>query len=165
MTNEIPGRSVFSGLRLPARTGDWQTIGTLENILRFSRFSQAECNSANDGFRHVVSRRTERSLDFGHQLGWTAVLGFHGAEPQTRRPMFFWVAPLAASDSAKSITSHGSLGYPTWSPDGRIVYSSSADGNIWLMESDGSNPKQLTSNAGRNFLPRVSPDGGSVSTD
>jgi Tol biopolymer transport system component len=35
-----------------------------------------------------------------------------------------WVAPLAALDSAKSITSHGSLGYPTWSPDGRIVYSS-----------------------------------------
>jgi Tol biopolymer transport system component len=70
-----------------------------------------------------------------------------------------WVAPLAALDSAKSITSHGSLGYPTWSPDGRIVYSSWADGNIWLMESDGSNPRQLTSNAGRNFLPRVSPDG------
>jgi len=70
-----------------------------------------------------------------------------------------WVAPMAALDSAKPITSHGSLSYPTWSPDGRIVYSSGADGNIWLMGSDGSNPKQLTSNAGGNFLPRVSPDG------
>jgi len=70
-----------------------------------------------------------------------------------------WVAPLAALDSAKSIISHGSFDYSTWSPDGRIVYSSSSDGNIWLMESDGSNPKQLTSNAGGNFLPRVSPDG------
>ncbi len=70
-----------------------------------------------------------------------------------------WVAPMAALDSAKPITSHGSLSYPTWSPDGRIVYSSHADGNIWLMGSDGSNPKQLTSNAGGNFLPRVSPDG------
>jgi Tol biopolymer transport system component len=71
-----------------------------------------------------------------------------------------WVAPMAALDSAKPITSHGSLSDPTWSPDGRIVYSSDADGNIWLMGSDGSNPKQLTSNAGGgNFYPRVSPDG------
>ncbi len=70
-----------------------------------------------------------------------------------------WVAPMAALDSAKPITSHGSLSDPTWSRDGRIVYSSDADGNIWVMGSDGSNPKQLTSNAGGNFLPRVSPDG------
>jgi Tol biopolymer transport system component len=67
---------------------------------------------------------------------------------------------MAGLDSAKPITSHGSLTYPTWSPDGRIVYSSYADGNIWLMGSDGSNPKQLTSNAGGgSFAPRVSPDG------
>jgi Tol biopolymer transport system component len=70
-----------------------------------------------------------------------------------------WVAPMAGLDSAKPITSHGSLEDPTRSPDGRIVYSSDADGNIWLMGSDGSNPKQLTSNAGVNFLPRVSRDG------
>jgi eukaryotic-like serine/threonine-protein kinase len=70
-----------------------------------------------------------------------------------------WVAPMAALDSAKPITSHGSLEVPTWGPDGRIVYSSGADGNIWLMGSDGSNPKQLTSNAGENFFPQFSPDG------
>ena len=72
-----------------------------------------------------------------------------------------WVAPMAALGSAKPITSHGSLNDPTWSPDGRIVYSSGVDGNIWVMGSDGSNPKQLTSNAEGDFLflPRVSPDG------
>jgi eukaryotic-like serine/threonine-protein kinase len=71
-----------------------------------------------------------------------------------------WVAPMAALDSAKPITSHGSLLDATWSPDGRIVYASEADGNIWVMGADGSNPKQLTSNAGvLNGLPRVSPDG------
>jgi Tol biopolymer transport system component len=37
-----------------------------------------------------------------------------------------WVAPTAALDSAKPITSHGRLYGPTWSPDGRIVYSSDA---------------------------------------
>jgi eukaryotic-like serine/threonine-protein kinase len=70
-----------------------------------------------------------------------------------------WVAPMAALDSAKPITSDGRGGAPTWSPDGRIVYFSYSDGNIWLMGPDGSNPKQLTSNAGGNFFPRVSPDG------
>jgi lipopolysaccharide export system protein LptA len=68
---------------------------------------------------------------------------------------------MAALGSAKPITSHDSLNDPTWSPDGRIVYSSGVDGNIWVMGSDGSNPKQLTSNAEGDFLflPRVSPDG------
>jgi len=82
------------------------------------------------------------------------------ATVQFEYPSDAWVAPMAALDSAKPITSHGDLGGPTWSPDGRIVYFSYSDGNIWLMGSDGSNPKQLTSNAGGgNFYPQVSPDG------
>jgi Tol biopolymer transport system component len=75
-----------------------------------------------------------------------------------------WVAPMAALDSAKPITSDGHRGWPTWSPEGRIVYFNHPrgreDANIWLMGSDGSNPKQLTSNTGGgSFSPRVSQDG------
>jgi eukaryotic-like serine/threonine-protein kinase len=70
-----------------------------------------------------------------------------------------WVAPMAALDTAKPITSDGREGESTWSPDGKVVGFSYADRNIWLMEADGSNRKQLTSNAGGNFLPRLSPDG------
>jgi eukaryotic-like serine/threonine-protein kinase len=71
-----------------------------------------------------------------------------------------WVAPMTALDSAKPITSDGRASGPTWSPGGRIVYSNFADGNIWVMESDGSNRKQLTSNTGgANTQPQVSPDG------
>jgi Tol biopolymer transport system component len=69
-----------------------------------------------------------------------------------------WVAPAVALDSAKPITSDGRGGGATWSPDGRIAYSNYADGNIWVMGSDASNRKQLTSNGG-NFFPRVSLDG------
>jgi Tol biopolymer transport system component/predicted Ser/Thr protein kinase len=71
-----------------------------------------------------------------------------------------WVAPMAALDTAKPITSDGRGSGPTWSPDGRIVYFNFADGNIWLMASDGSNRKQLTSiTGGGNLYPQVSPDG------
>ena len=70
-----------------------------------------------------------------------------------------WVAPMAELDNAKPITSHGRGEEPTWSPDGKIVHWSYNDGNIWLIESNGSSPRQLTSNTGFNGSPRVSPDG------
>src|SRR5260370_14334327 len=49
-----------------------------------------------------------------------------------------------------------------WTPDGRIVYSSSANGNpeIWIMDADGSNQRQLTVNLGSSrFGVSVSGDG------
>jgi serine/threonine protein kinase len=48
-----------------------------------------------------------------------------------------------------------------WTPDGRIVYCSYASGNpdIWLMNSDGTNPKRLTEDAAADIRPEVSPDG------
>ncbi len=54
-------------------------------------------------------------------------------------------------------------GSPTWSPDGeRIAFVSGRAGNldIWIMESDGSNPLNLTEqDLGSNFSPLWSPDG------
>jgi eukaryotic-like serine/threonine-protein kinase len=49
----------------------------------------------------------------------------------------------------------------TWTPDGRIVFSSNESSNIdlWIMDADGGNRKQLTSNSGRNGGPVVSRDG------
>ena len=77
---------------------------------------------------------------------------------QSEWPFDVWVAPMAALDSAKPITSDGRGDWPTWSPDGTVAYSNYADGNIWLMRPDGSNRKQFTSNA-ESFYPRISPDG------
>lgn len=48
-----------------------------------------------------------------------------------------------------------------WTPDGRIVFSS-AEGNevnLWIMNADGTNRQQLTSNLGRNIGPTISLDG------
>jgi Tol biopolymer transport system component len=49
----------------------------------------------------------------------------------------------------------------TWTPDGKIVYTSLAGGNmdLWIMNADGSNQKQLTSDAAMDYGPYVSPDG------
>jgi len=50
---------------------------------------------------------------------------------------------------------------PAWTPDGRIVYDSTADGveNIWIVNADGASAKHLTANARINAFPTVSPDG------
>ncbi|MCH7775700.1 MAG: PD40 domain-containing protein [Gemmatimonadetes bacterium] len=48
--------------------------------------------------------------------------------------------------------------WPVWTPDGsRIVYSSGS--SIWIINVDGSNPRQLTSTGTWDNQPAVSPDG------
>ena len=51
-----------------------------------------------------------------------------------------------------------------WTSDSKILYASDASGNadIWEMAGDGSNQKQLTAGAGRNYAPVISPDGRSI---
>jgi TolB protein len=73
-----------------------------------------------------------------------------------------WIAPDGDASRAKQITSGTALYVsPSWTPDGKLVYLSDASGNpdLWIMEPDGSNQKQLTFNVGGNFRPTVSPDG------
>ena len=73
---------------------------------------------------------------------------------------------MAADGEAKSadqITSGKYNGWSglSWTPDGRVVYTSNASGNpdIWIMNADGSGQKQLTANASANYYPSVSADG------
>jgi len=73
-----------------------------------------------------------------------------------------WVAPLAEVGRARPVTSGGSSSLPTWGPTGKIAFSKSGaqgEWDIWIMDADGSNARQLTANAGWNNIPRVSPDG------
>src|SRR6185503_13926962 len=43
----------------------------------------------------------------------------------------------------------------TWTPEGRIIFSSNESNNVdlWIMDADGGNRKQLTANSGRNLSP------------
>src|SRR5262245_4843988 len=48
-----------------------------------------------------------------------------------------------------------------WTPDGRLVYQSSAAGtsDLWITHPNGSGQKQLTVNAGANAAPSIAPEG------
>lgn len=73
-----------------------------------------------------------------------------------------WIAPVGDSGRARRIASEaGWIQEMVWTPDGRILYRSNAGGTaeIWVMNADGSNQKQLTSDARASRGLAVSPDG------
>jgi serine/threonine protein kinase/Tol biopolymer transport system component len=76
-----------------------------------------------------------------------------------------WVAPAADLAGGKAITSGRSradgLSGLAWTPDGRIVFGSTASGRqeIWIIDADGSNPRQLTNAPAPSISPSVTPDG------
>jgi serine/threonine protein kinase/Tol biopolymer transport system component len=73
-----------------------------------------------------------------------------------------WVAPDGDASRARQITSgSGRYDQISLTPDGRLVYISNTSGtvDIWIMDADGKNQKQLTSDAGANVFPAASPGG------
>ena len=77
-----------------------------------------------------------------------------------------WVAPVSDMNQGHQIVQAGSEGAigMAWTPDGRLVYflDNLGKANIWSMSEDGSGQKQLTSDAGTNTFPVVSPDGSRI---
>jgi TolB protein len=66
------------------------------------------------------------------------------------------------ASQARQITSGGVKYYScAWTPNSKLVCSADASGtrDLWIMDADGSHQKQLTSDAGSNFQPAVTPDG------
>jgi serine/threonine protein kinase/Tol biopolymer transport system component len=79
-----------------------------------------------------------------------------------------WVALGGDTARARPVTAssngrEGATGID-WTPDGRIVYSATTQGSwdIWIANSDGSQPRQLTSDPGVENQPRVLPEGKSI---
>src|SRR5437763_3202274 len=66
-----------------------------------------------------------------------------------KKPIQIWVVPLEGEGAPRQITHDGEANQrPRWSPDSkRIAYISDRGGSpqIWLMDPDGGNPKQVTS--------------------
>jgi len=82
---------------------------------------------------------------------------------QTGGTASVWVVPQGEASRARQISSgrnDGQLGL-SWMPGGKIVYTSREGGtwDIWSMDADGKNQKQLTAHASANFSPWATADG------
>jgi len=79
---------------------------------------------------------------------------------QTERLLGIWVVPYGDATRARMVAP-GSMGGITWSTSERIVFTSNVSGStdIWIMEADGTNKKQLTFDTFIERDPSVSPDG------
>jgi TolB protein len=84
---------------------------------------------------------------------------------QQNRLSNIWVAPETDASIGRKITSEvgkdEGLSGVAWTPDGRIVYTARVTGtqDLWIVNQDGSNNRQLTFNVKANFSPAASPDG------
>lgn len=85
------------------------------------------------------------------------------ATVQSQASSSVWFAPNGHADTAVKVTSGTNEGRSgvALMPDGRIVYGVFGGGasDLFMVNPDGSNQRQLTSNAALNALPSVSPDG------
>jgi TolB protein len=74
-----------------------------------------------------------------------------------------WTMPGTSSRSVRQLTDNKFDGIKglSWTPDGRIIYTSRASGNqeLWMMNANGTGQKQLTNDGGNNIAPCVSDDG------
>lgn len=66
-----------------------------------------------------------------------------------------YLAPMGDVHNAKSLASARTF---TFAPEGRVVYAGD-DGDIWMINRDGGEQRQLTNSPFKDSSPRVSPDG------
>jgi DNA-binding winged-HTH domains len=112
-------------------------------------------------FRSGEATRITNDLNNYHDLSLTRDSS-RLAAVQDHSVSSIWVAPEGDANRVKQIASDaGWIQEIAWTPDGRIVYRSNAGGSadIWVMNADGSNPKQLTADARASRGLAVSPDG------
>jgi Tol biopolymer transport system component/DNA-binding winged helix-turn-helix (wHTH) protein len=84
------------------------------------------------------------------------------ATVQTETLGNLWISSMNELANSSQITSGRHLAnFPSWAPDGKVVYALNAGGNfdLYMVDPREGTPKQLTANSGNNNYPVVSPDG------
>jgi Tol biopolymer transport system component/DNA-binding winged helix-turn-helix (wHTH) protein len=82
---------------------------------------------------------------------------------QSEKKANIWLASTGDLDHPRQLTttSYDGLNGVSWTPDGKLVYTSQIAGeqNLWMMDPNGGPARQLTVHAGFSEQPAVSPDG------
>jgi Tol biopolymer transport system component/DNA-binding winged helix-turn-helix (wHTH) protein len=164
----IIGVSVEDGSQRPLTSARWKFGGQPAWLADGSGLLVTASESANAPAQiwHVALKsgeatRITNDLNNYYDLSLTADAS-RLAAVQDHTVSSIWVAPDGDAGRAKQIASDiGWIAEMAWTPDGRIVYRSNAGGSaeIWVMNADGSNPTQLTVDAGARRGLTVSPDG------
>lgn len=123
---------------------------------------------------NLTARLVIRELESGKEVSIT-----HSGRGGTRSPVFspdsqrvvyafaekgpqqLWSVRVDGGDKKQVTTCSGVSNWPTFTPNGRIVYANSRERNyeIYIMDADGSNEQRLTENTLMDIRPAVSPDG------
>ena len=84
------------------------------------------------------------------------------ATVQTETLGNLWIASLNDLARISPITTGRNLAsFPSWAPDGKVIYSLNSSGNtdLYMVDPREGTAKQLTASSGNNYHPAVSPDG------
>lgn len=110
-----------------------------------------------DGKSDPIILRDGRTPDWSPD---NRLIAYQGADPQGNNPGIY-LAPFDGGEATR-LTNHESDRSPDFSPDGtQLAYMSTRGGNwdIYLVNTAGSMPRQLTTGPGNDGLPVWSPDG------
>jgi Tol biopolymer transport system component/DNA-binding winged helix-turn-helix (wHTH) protein len=122
-----------------------RTLGQTKQVWRMS-YPGGELSAMTDGLTPYVD------------ISLTAD-GSRAVAPQARFTSSVWVGSAKPSQSLQRIT-HAVEDF-SWTPDGRIIYSShmGSKPQLWIMQPDGTDQKQLTYEGDSNVSPAVTRDG------
>jgi len=108
------------------------------------------------------TRRVTNDLGDYRDLSLTSEVGTLIAVQSERRGNI-WIASADNIGESTQVTStnYDGLNGLSWTPEGKIVYTlqAAAEQNLWITDRLGGSPEPLTSHAGFNRQPAVSPDG------
>jgi serine/threonine protein kinase len=163
--------SLSDGVQKPLTSRHWNYVGQPVWLANGSGLlvTASESETTPEQIWHIAlnngeTTRVTHDLNNYHDLSLTGNSN-RLAAIQDQSVSSIWVAPDADAGRAKQIASDTTSSEDVaWTPEGRIVYRSNIgdSAEIWVMNSDGSNPKQVTSGARVSGGLTVSPDGRNI---
>jgi Tol biopolymer transport system component/DNA-binding winged helix-turn-helix (wHTH) protein len=161
---------VSDGVETPLTSHKWFSIGQIAWLPDRSGLIVAAAEQEQDAphqLWHVsypdgAARRITNDLSNYDGVSLTAD-GDALITVQSDRRANIWITSRGDQSEATELPSDKSdgMGGLSWTPDGHVVYASITNGNseIWIMDADGSNRKQLTVSDASDRRPTVSADG------